>query len=79
MMKSMISCLKYFIQIFLNRLMIMSYDVVVVFSAKFYSFNFISAKIYPPRGQRRRVEQMFNFIYEIDANDAEIQKFAAQS
>lgn len=73
------SCLTDIHQIYGNRGLTQSEALELVSSANFYATNLLSAKIYPPRGQRRRVAQMFKFIYEIDANDAEIQKFAAQS
>lgn len=46
--------------------------------ANFYATSLLSSKLFPPRGQRIRVAQMFGFVYEVDANNTMIQR-AAQS
>ncbi|MUL38414.1 hypothetical protein [Gloeocapsopsis dulcis] len=51
----------------------------LISAANFYATNMLERKLYPPRGQRRRVAQIFQFIYDIDASDAEMQKLATQS
>jgi hypothetical protein len=62
-----------------NRELFPAQALALISSANFYATNLLSTKIYPPRGQRRRVAQMFKFVYEVDVDDEEIQKLTAQS
>ncbi|WP_155823817.1 hypothetical protein [Gloeocapsa sp. PCC 7428] len=62
-----------------NQQLSQSQALELISGANFYATNMLERKLYPPRGQRRRVAQIFQFIYEIDASDAEMQKLATQS
>lgn len=62
-----------------NQYLSQSQALELISGANFYATNMLERKLYPPRGQRRRVAQLFQFIYEIDASDAEMQKLATQS
>ena len=50
----------------------------IIDTANFYATSLLNQKLYPPRGQRVRVAKLFGFIYQIDANDEIIRRFAAQ-
>jgi len=62
-----------------NQQLSKSQALEFISGANFYATNMLERKLYPPRGQRRRVAQIFQFIYDIDANDAEMQKLATQN
>lgn len=53
--------------------------VNLIKEADIYATTILTRKLFPLRGQRRRIAQLFGFIYEIDNNDPEIQRLAAQS
>jgi len=61
-----------------NQQLSKSQALELISGANFYATNMLERKLYPPRGQRRRVAQIFQFIYEIDASDAQMQKLATQ-
>lgn len=44
-----------------------------------YATVILTRKLFPLRGQRRRIAQLFGFIYELDNDDPEIQRLAAQA
>lgn len=76
--KAQNSCLADIYQIYRDQGLSKSQALELVSSANFYATTMLSREIYPPRGQRIRVAQMLKFIYEIDANDEEMQRLAAQ-
>lgn len=53
-------------------------SLAMIEAANFYATSLLNPKLFPPRGQRVRIAQMFGFIYEIDAKDEAIQKLATQ-
>ena len=44
--------------------------------ADFYATSLLTSRLYPPRGQRQRVQQVLGFTYAIDANGEGVQRFA---
>ncbi|MUL38411.1 hypothetical protein [Gloeocapsopsis dulcis] len=62
-----------------NQQLSKSQALELISGANFYATNMLERKLYPPRGQRRRVAQIFQFIYDIDVSDSEMQKLATQS
>jgi hypothetical protein len=47
--------------------------------ANFRATRLLAGKLYPPLGIRRRVAIAFGYIYEIDANDPQMQALAARA
>lgn len=50
----------------------------IIKAADNYATLRLYPQLFPPRGQRIRIAQMFGFIYKIDANDEAIRNFANQ-
>ena len=73
------SCAAQLQQIYHQQGLTKSQALELISGANFYATNLLERQIFPPRGQRRRVAQLFKFIYQVDANDTEMHQLATQS